>query len=333
MNNKRNRRIAIIIAVLMLTMAFSTTGFAAWMGKTIEAQYRNVTIFVNNQYKQATDVNGKVIEPFIYEGTTYVPLRGISQMLGYEVSFNPQTYRIDITGSGVDPSAQYEILILQARIAELEAKLEEKSSYSLDDMQKDLNDDYTRFTRNVSIDEIILKGKTDDIEIRVYVNLNTNAAVDYWKNAYDDGDVKSTIQKMVDDVLDQFPDADIEGYVEDDFDDSKLATFTVSSRGVVSISKSSSTSSTTLSDLVDYLEDEYVGFGGIEEIKAYGSTTGTIFLDVFVYKRDWDRLSSGDQEDLMDDIIYDVEYDFPKATIDGLIIDNDTEKTLDTFKN
>src|SRR5690554_5455786 len=249
MNNKRNRRIAMIVAVLMLTIAFSTTGFAAWMGKTIDVSYRNISIWVNGEMKQARDANGVVVEPFIYNGTTYVPIRGISQMLGYDVSFDQTNYRIDIKGSATDPSLQYQLYLKDARIAELEAQLAEKTAYSLDDMQDDLNDDYTRFTRNVSIDEILLKGKTSDIEIRIYVDLDTDSDVANWKDAYDDGDVKSTIQKMVDDVLDQFPDADVEGYVEDDYDNSKLVTFTINSRGVVSLSKSSTTKISSLSDL------------------------------------------------------------------------------------
>ena len=234
MNNKRNRRIAMIVAVLMLTMAFSTTGFAAWMGKTIEAQYRNVTIFVNNQYKQATDVNGKVIEPFIYEGTTYVPLRGISQMLGYQVSFNPQTYRIDITGSGDSAAAQYEILLLQARIKELEDELAdlEDSSIDLDDLEDQLIDDYDEID-GVDVEDIKLSGDEDDIEVEIYIDLTQTSDYNYWVDNVSDSEIEDFLQDIVDDILDEFPDADITGFIEDEYDDEIIVDFDIDSSGNV----------------------------------------------------------------------------------------------------
>jgi len=325
MNNKRNRRIAMIIAVLMLTMAFSTTGFAAWMGKTIEAQYRNVTIFVNNQYKQATDVNGKVIEPFIYEGTTYVPLRGISQMLGYQVSFNPQTYRIDITGSGVDPSAQYEILILQARIAELEAKLNQQEAYDLGDMEDDLLSEYKRIDRTLDIEDIILKGDKDDIEVRIYVDLTTQTDLNNWKALLDDGDVEDFLQDIVDDILAQYKDADVEGYVEDKYDKSKLVEFTIDSRGNV---KLGSVSNMTLSELEEELYYEFRNYNGIRDFEVTG-TTSKIKVDIFAVYEVWEEdLSSTKKKSITNEIIDFIEDEFPSATITGRVISDDQWEDL-----
>jgi hypothetical protein len=331
MNNKRNRRIAMLIAVLMLTMAFSTTGFAAWMGKTIEAQYRNVTIFVNNQYKQATDVNGKVIEPFIYEGTTYVPLRGISQMLGYEVSFNPQTYRIDITGSGVDPSAQYEILILQARIAELEAKLNEQGSYDLGDLEDDLLSEYKRIDRTLDIEDIILKGDKDDIEVRIYVDLTTQTDLNNWKALLDDGDVEDFLQDVVDDILAQYKDADVEGYIEDKYDKSKLVEFTIDTRGNV---KLGSVSNMTLSELEEELYYEFRNYNGIRDFEVTG-TTSKIKVDVFAVYEVWEEdLSSTKKKSITNEIIDFIEDEFPSATITGRVISDDQwEDLMYEFKN
>jgi len=337
MNNKRNRRIAMIIAVLMLTMAFSTTGFAAWMTKSIEASYRNITIWVNGEMKQARDANGVIIEPFIVDGTTYVPIRGISQLLGYEVNFDQTNYRIDIKGSATDPSLQYQLYLKDARIAELEAQLQalEDTETDIEGLEKEINDKFTRIDRLVSISEIELKEYKNYLEVRIYVNLRTSADISDWNEVLDDGEVKSFIEDIVEyieDNYDEYDVEDIEGFVEDKYDNEELVTFTTNSRGVVSLSGSSSSSNSSLSDLQKYLNDQYVGYDGVLEVKAYGSTTGTVLVDVFVYKRDWDRLGSGDQDKLMDDIIDDVLDDFPKVSIDGVIIDDDTNKTLDTFK-
>jgi len=325
MNNKRNRRIALMVTVLMLTMAFSSTGFAAWMGKTMEAQYRNISIFVNNEFKQATDVNGKVVEPFIVDGTTYVPLRGIAQMLGYQVGFNPTTYRIDITGSGVDASAQYEILILQARIAELEAKLNDQESYSLSDMEDDLVSDYKNIDRIVDVKDIILKGDKDDIEVRIYVELRTQTDINNWKDLMDGGDVEDFLQDVVDDILAEYKDADVEGYVEDKYDKSKLVEFTIDSRGNV---KLGSTSSITLSDLEDDLYYEFRNYNGIRDFEVSG-TTSKIKVDVFVDFEIWDEdLSSTKKKSITNEIIDFIEDEFSSASITGRVISDDQYEDL-----
>lgn len=338
MNNKRNRRIAMIVAVLMLTMAFSTTGFAAWMGKTIEAQYRNVTIFVNNQYKQATDVNGKVIEPFIYEGTTYVPLRGISQMLGYQVSFNPQTYRIDITGSGDSAAAQYEILLLQARIKELEDELAdlEDSSIDLDDLEDQLNDDYDEID-GVDVEDIKLSGDEDDIEVEIYIDTTRSAQWDAWTDL-SDADIEDFLQDIVDDILDEYPDADITGFIEDEYDDKKVETFGIDNRGNVDLGGGSS-SSGDLGDLEDQLLDDYTKIEGIDiediildgdeddiEVEIYIDLTQTSDYNYWV-----DNVSDSEIEDFLQDIVDDILDEFPDADITGFIEDEYDDEIIVDF--
>ncbi|HMM69941.1 stalk domain-containing protein [Gudongella oleilytica] len=330
MKNKKFRKIAILVAVMMLVMSFSSTGFASWLDQTIKASYRNISVYVNGTMKQAKTATGAVVEPFIVDGTTYVPLRGIAEMLGYQVNFNPNTYRIDITG--VDISALTSQLIQKdARIKELETLLANKTTYSLTDMQEDLVDNYTRFTRSVPIDDILVKGKTSDIELRVYVYLEDQTDLDAWYDAYDDGDVKTTLQKMVDDVLDEFPDAKVSGYVQDDYDDTKLVSFTVN-RGVISLSKTSTTVS-TLADLEDALYDEFKGSYGIEDFKI-GGTKSVIEVDVLVDYDDWKALSSTKKTEAKNKVMDFIEDSFPTAGIDGLVISNDSySETLSSFSN
>ena len=141
MKNNKMRKLAILVAVMMLVMSFTSTGFASWLDQTIKASYRNISVYVNGTMKQAKNVNGVVIEPFIVDGTTYVPLRGIADILGYQVSFNPTTYRIDITGTDISTLTQ-RIIQQEATIKALEAKLAAQA-VDLADMEDQLNDDYT----------------------------------------------------------------------------------------------------------------------------------------------------------------------------------------------
>jgi hypothetical protein len=55
--------------------------------KTIAATYRDIKIFIDGKELTPTDANGKVVEPFIYNGTTFVPLRAISEAFGAEVEW------------------------------------------------------------------------------------------------------------------------------------------------------------------------------------------------------------------------------------------------------
>jgi hypothetical protein len=332
MNNKRNRRIAMIIAVLMLTMAFSTTGFAAWMGKTIEAQYRNVTIFVNGEYKQAKTEAGVVVEPFIIDGTTYVPLRGISQMLGYQVSFNPATYRIDIQGGGTDVAAQWEILMLKAQIEELEDKLAEKeaSVMDIDDLESDLKSDYRKIDRLVDIEDIDLRGDEKDVEVRIYVNLRYQSDLDNWDDLMDDGEVKNFLQDVVDDILAQYKDADVEGYIEDKYDKSKLVEFTIDSRGNI---KLGSVSSMTLPKLEDALYYEFRDYNGIKDFVVSG-TTSRIKVDVLADSKIWEEdLTATLRRRTTNEIIAFIEEDFPSASITGRVLSFDKDELMYEFSN
>ena len=64
MKTNKSRKLALVIAITMLVLAFSTTGFASYLTKSIQANYRNITVFVNGVQKNLTH------EPFIVDGTT-----------------------------------------------------------------------------------------------------------------------------------------------------------------------------------------------------------------------------------------------------------------------
>lgn len=55
-----------------------------------------IVIYVDNQLVELKDVNGTKVKPFIKNGTTYVPLRGVSQALGCWVRWNGQNKMVSI---------------------------------------------------------------------------------------------------------------------------------------------------------------------------------------------------------------------------------------------
>lgn len=94
----KKRPIHYIAAALLLTAMLGSTALAAGTVtyKTIQAQYRNIQIVLDGQAITPKDVTGKVVEPFISDGTTYVPVRAIGEALGREVSWDGTTNTVYI---------------------------------------------------------------------------------------------------------------------------------------------------------------------------------------------------------------------------------------------
>ena len=82
-----------ILAVAVAAVSLCGTAFAAGAVTTrmIEANYMNIRIVVDGKEITPTDANGKVVEPFASEGTTYLPVRAIGEALGKEVTWDGET--------------------------------------------------------------------------------------------------------------------------------------------------------------------------------------------------------------------------------------------------
>lgn len=64
--------------------------------QTIEAFYNNIKISIDGKTIDLKDAVGNPMEPFIYNGTTYVPARAIAEALGMEVKFNETTNTVEL---------------------------------------------------------------------------------------------------------------------------------------------------------------------------------------------------------------------------------------------
>ncbi len=67
--------------------------------KTIKASYPGVKIILDGQTVTPKDVNGKVVDPFIVGGTTYLPIRAIASALGLGVDWDQATKTVTLTSS------------------------------------------------------------------------------------------------------------------------------------------------------------------------------------------------------------------------------------------
>jgi len=98
MKQKRTLFTGIAIGILtsFLVSMMVVPGFAAGIRKTITAYVGDIDIYVDNVLKVPTDANGNRVEPMIYDGTTYLPVRAISNMLGEDVTWDGDTRSIYI---------------------------------------------------------------------------------------------------------------------------------------------------------------------------------------------------------------------------------------------
>jgi len=73
-----------------------TPVFAQSLSKTIDILYKDIKIYVDGNLIIPKDAAGRIVEPFIYEGTTYLPVRAISEALGKTVEWDGTTNSVYI---------------------------------------------------------------------------------------------------------------------------------------------------------------------------------------------------------------------------------------------
>ncbi len=90
---------SLVFCVTMTGFAFATTGM-----KTIEVSYQNIKLNVEGVEVTPKDANGATVEPFIYNGSTYLPIRAVGTALGKQVSWDG-TSKTAYIGSNLGQSA------------------------------------------------------------------------------------------------------------------------------------------------------------------------------------------------------------------------------------
>lgn len=91
--NKKSRTILITVA-LILTL--SVTVFAKQISEQVEIFYNNIKIYIDGAEIVPKDANGNVVEPFTMNGTTYLPVRAISNAFGKDVEWDGETQSVYI---------------------------------------------------------------------------------------------------------------------------------------------------------------------------------------------------------------------------------------------
>ena len=80
----------ITAAILMFVLFFATAFAANAYQRSITVDY-NINLEINGGTPALTDVNGKTVQAFTHEGTTYVPIRAVAEEMGAYVGYDSST--------------------------------------------------------------------------------------------------------------------------------------------------------------------------------------------------------------------------------------------------
>ena len=90
---KKSRTILVLLA---LVLTLSGTVFAKQINETAEIFYNNIKLYIDGAEIVPKDANGNIAEPFTMNGTTYLPVRAISDAFGQDVEWDGETFSIYI---------------------------------------------------------------------------------------------------------------------------------------------------------------------------------------------------------------------------------------------
>lgn len=91
----------IFLGAIVATVLISTTAFATIGSRTAELFYNNIKVMINGTEIMPTDANGTPVEPFIIDGTTYLPVRGVASALGMNVGWDAATNTVTLNNPGI----------------------------------------------------------------------------------------------------------------------------------------------------------------------------------------------------------------------------------------
>jgi hypothetical protein len=157
----KRKAIALFIAVTMILWT-AAPSFAAAETREISASYSGITLCIDLEPVTLLDANGNAVAPFIADGTTYLPVRAISEALGMDVVWEADTKSVRISEKS-DPTDTAETDKAPAEDAaateEKAAATEEKTAATEDtDAAKDA--EKSELTENAAATE----EKTDAVE-------------------------------------------------------------------------------------------------------------------------------------------------------------------------
>ena len=92
------------IAVCLLVSLLVVPALASNMDKQATLNYRDIKITLDGTALVPKDASGNVVEPFVIDGTTYLPIRAVAGALGLGVDWDGTTSTVKLASPGKTPA-------------------------------------------------------------------------------------------------------------------------------------------------------------------------------------------------------------------------------------
>jgi hypothetical protein len=103
MNRDKLKGFTVGFIVAALLFGAASAAFASVGAYPLMASFADIRIFVDGKQVDPRDANGTSVEPFIINGTTYLPVRAVAEALGMEVSWDNASKSVRIVRAGATP--------------------------------------------------------------------------------------------------------------------------------------------------------------------------------------------------------------------------------------
>lgn len=238
--------------VLGLSTVIGTGALAAKSGtENKQATYRNIQVTYNGAAQSLT------LEPFLIDGSVYVPLRAFGDIVGVNATWAPASNTVMLTGGSSNSTSEAEIAqltyqnaILQRQLDEANAKLSKYESGSsnngsgttsgtnitaaqLKETEEYLDSMYSDYINSKIDFEFDLTQTSSRLDLTIsYSSRSEN-------NTFNDASQKSIekfIEKVCNDIAATHTDIEIQGTIEYSGNDEEKVSFTRSKAGKYSYS-------------------------------------------------------------------------------------------------
>lgn len=97
MKNRKSFFAGMLTMALLFSLVVSASAVYANVTKTLS--YQDIKVTLNGERLDLRDANGKAVDPFIIDGTTYLPVRAVAESLGLVVVWDGSSKTVNMVGS------------------------------------------------------------------------------------------------------------------------------------------------------------------------------------------------------------------------------------------
>jgi len=348
-NKKFTRRLTIIFAGAIL---FTTVLHGASLTKKIDATFRDIKVYYNNQQKTMAQ------EPFIYNNSVYLPVRAVSELVGKDVQWDSSKNGVYVSDNGTSTAPNTLVQQLQSEIASknfeiaringeksmLESKIKELEANggggtgTPGDLRETLAYIEKHYDYKHSIDWDFRLSQTNS-RINVEVSFYSRSDGEKW-DKLTTKEQETFLKSISREIRFDHKDVYINGKVIDSRTDKTVGTFDYSRSDAFSYKQEGSALFSILEDDLTRIFRDIDGELDVDEIRLQGdegNITFTVVVDLKsgASRTSWDKLEVeqlyGKDNPIryfMEDVEEAIRYDFSSAKIDGYI-----ENSADNYEN